>query len=128
MTVGPVFQSPPALRRIDCSAKPLEVYERLYAEDRYSFLYESLGETQTGARYSFAGGRPRLVFQSKGERIYLQEQGQTREVIGDPIETLRQLVGPPMELPAIAPFCGGAVGYLGYGMVRFFETLPDENP
>ena len=128
MTVGPVFQSPPALRRIDCSAKPLDVYERLYAAESYSFLYESLGETRTGARYSFAGGRPRLVFQSKGKRIHLREGSQTRDLIGDPIEMLRRLVGPPMDLPAIAPFCGGAVGYLGYDMVRFFETLPDENP
>ncbi|MCH7838883.1 MAG: anthranilate synthase component I [Planctomycetes bacterium] len=128
MTVGPVFQSPPALRRIDCSAKPLDVYERLYAGQSYSFLYESLGETRTGARYSFTGGRPRLVFQSKGKRIHLREGSQTRDLIGDPIEMLRQLVGPPMDLPAIAPFCGGAVGYLGYEMVRFFETLPDDNP
>ena len=128
MTVGPVFQSPPALRRIDCSAKPLDVYERLYAGQSYSFLYESLGDTRTGARYSFTGGRPRLVFQSKGKRIQLREGSETRDVIGNPIEMLRQLVGPPMDLPAIAPFCGGAVGYLGYDMVRFFETLPDENP
>jgi anthranilate synthase component 1 len=29
------------------------------------------------------------------------------------------------ELP---PFCGGAVGYLGYDTVRFFENLPNQTP
>jgi len=30
--------------------------------------------------------------------------------------------------PELPPFCGGAVGYIGYDAVRFFERLPDTNP
>src|SRR5690606_26160999 len=29
------------------------------------------------------------------------------------------------DLPGLPRFAGGAVGYLGYDVVRFFETLPD---
>ena len=30
--------------------------------------------------------------------------------------------------PDLPPFCGGAVGYMGYDTVRFFERLPDLKP
>jgi anthranilate synthase component I len=34
----------------------------------------------------------------------------------------------PVEVEGLPEFHGGAVGYLSYDQVRFFETLPDENP
>ncbi len=34
----------------------------------------------------------------------------------------------PVQLPGLPRFFGGAVGYLGYDMVRFIERLPDANP
>jgi anthranilate synthase component 1 len=33
-----------------------------------------------------------------------------------------------LDVPGVAPFVGGAVGYLGYDMVRFYESIPNENP
>lgn len=127
MTVEPVFQAPPAYRRIDAAVEPLAVYERLYSDAPYAFLYESLEDDQARGRYSFLGGRPRLVFQSKRDRISLCNGNKTEEFRGDPLAILRRLVGPPTDVPAVAPFPGGAVGYLGYDMVRFFENLPDSN-
>ncbi|UCC29005.1 MAG: chorismate-binding protein, partial [Phycisphaerales bacterium] len=127
MTIEPVFQAPPALRRIKVTAEPLSVYSCLYGDDPYSFLYESLEGNQSRGRYSFVGGRPRLVFRSKGERIDLQYRKRRRALTDNPLEVLRQLVGPPTDVPAVAPFIGGAVGYLGYDVVRFFETIPDNN-
>jgi len=48
----------------------------------------------------------------------------------DPLHELkRQLAAYQfVPLPGWERFCGGAVGYLGYDMVRFFEDLPDKNP
>src|SRR5690606_24174653 len=34
----------------------------------------------------------------------------------------------PVPLEGLPPFHGGAVGYMSYDQVRFFESLPDENP
>ena len=46
-----------------------------------------------------------------------------------PAERLElDLFGPRCELPELPRFFGGAVGYLGYDMVRFVEQLPNDNP
>ena len=48
----------------------------------------------------------------------------------DPLAALRDFMAPyqPVQLPGLPRFFGGAVGYLGYDMVRFIERLPDANP
>ena len=35
---------------------------------------------------------------------------------------------PPVEVPGLPRFTGGAVGYLGYDIVRTIESLPDAPP
>jgi len=128
MTVEPVFQTPAAHRRIDAMVEPLTVYEHLYSDASYAFFYESLENDQMRGRYSFLGGRPRLVFQSKRDRISLHNSDKSKELHGHPLEILRRLLGRAVDAPAVTPFSGGAVGYLGYDMVRFFENVPDDNP
>jgi anthranilate synthase component 1 len=43
---------------------------------------------------------------------------------------LERLVGgtPAAVLPGLPPFCGGAVGYAGYDVVRYIERLPNPPP
>ena len=44
----------------------------------------------------------------------------------DPLAALKTLLGEYTFVPVedLPRFCGGAVGYLGYDVVRFFERLP----
>ena len=46
----------------------------------------------------------------------------------DPLDALKQLMGEfhPVEVEGLPRFFGGAVGYLSYDMVRFFERLPNQ--
>jgi len=80
----------------------------------YGFLLESVEGGQKAARYSFIGTEPYRVIS-------------TRE--GDKADPLRLIAG-EMKKHRLAPvgglpdFCGGAVGYLAYEMVRRFEELP----
>ncbi|MDP7640560.1 MAG: anthranilate synthase component I, partial [Candidatus Hydrogenedentes bacterium] len=48
----------------------------------------------------------------------------------DPLNELRQLMAAyeAVKIEGIPDFHGGAVGYISYDEVRFFEQLPDENP
>ncbi len=48
----------------------------------------------------------------------------------DPLTKLGELMATyqPVEVPGLPRFFGGAVGYLGYDIVRFVEELPDQNP
>jgi len=118
----------PLHRRVLTRAVPLEVYDRLYADEPYAFLYESLEAHGSAGRYSFLGGKPRLVFRSKRDRIEIETGGQRVTVTGDPVRMLRELLSVQSDAPPVASFPGGAVGYFAYDTVRFFESIPDDNP
>jgi len=98
----------------------------------YSFLLESVEGGETLGRYSFLGTQPAQVFKSRGPAVEITQGGETRRLTlvrgEDPLTILKRLMAqyrfvPSPELP---PFCGGAVGYMSYDLVRFFERLPDE--
>jgi len=118
----------PYHRRVLAGAVPLQVFDALYAGERYAFLYESLEEHGGSGRYSFLGGKPRVVFRSRGRRIEIDTADEHIECEDDPVRCLRALVRSHTDAPPIATFPGGAVGYFGYDTVRFFEHLPDNNP
>jgi anthranilate synthase component 1 len=112
---------------------PLSVFRQL-DDGRHSFLLESAELTQHSGRYSLLGSEPRLIFTARGREIEIEEGvGNIRRYTaeGDPLRELQNIMAafkpaPPEPLPV---FHGGAVGYLGYDMVRFFEpTLPPPPP
>jgi len=97
-----------------------------------SFLLESIEGGEKWARYSFLGSGPGRVFRSRGLNYEILENG--RVVAGgasqDPLDELKAFMAPyrPVQIDGLPRFFGGAVGYLGYDMVRFVEELPDANP
>ncbi len=113
-------------RRMRGSPAPLDVYRALYDGERYGFIYESLEARGSRGRYSFLGGRPGRILRSAGREIEIEENGCVVKKDGNPLDELRDLLrGGPQALP-FATFPGGAVGYLGYDVVRFHAPLrPD---
>ena len=93
----------------------------------YSFLLESVEKSAQAGRYSFVGAKPRLIFESHGRSIRVTDDSGMREYEAtiDPLEELQQLMKRYHFVPSPAAgesrFYGGAVGYLSYDMVRFFE-------
>ena len=118
----------PIYRRLRGNAAPVRVYEELYGDESFGFLYESLEEQGSRGRFSFTGGRPRVVFKSKADRIEIRGGGEQHLLNGDPIDALRELVRSATDALPIATFPGGAVGYFGYDVVRFMAPVPDGNP
>jgi len=100
----------------------------------HSFLLESVAGGEQISRYSFIGGDPFLVLKTKGRNVELTRDGRTerRELAEgeDPLHVLKGLMAEfhCVKDPELPPFCGGAVGYIGYDTVRFFERLPDLKP
>ncbi len=95
----------------------------------FSFLLESVEGGEKWGRYCFLGSEPSILFQSKGARVEISRDGRCEVQEGvDPLETLKQLLSDyhPVEVEGLPRFFGGAVGYLSYDMVRFFERLPDQ--
>ena len=111
---------------------PLSAYQKL-RDGRSSFLLESAELTQHSGRYSLLGTSPRCIITARGRDIEIEERGKKRTltVAGDPLEALEDIMRPyrPHGAPTLPVFTGGAVGYLAYDMVRYFEpTLPEPPP
>ena len=93
------------------------------------FLFESAEKNEESGRFSFIGFDPLIVFKSAGSTISISENGKTAnfETKSGPLDELQKLLARfqfvvPQEIPH---FVGGAVGYIGYDIVRFFEpTVP----
>jgi len=109
---------------------PLSAYWKLAHDATYSFLLESVTGGEQLARYSLLGVNPRRVVRSKDQRVTISEHGQTGQQQlkeGEtPLDVLKGLMGeePPVVLPDLPVFVGGAVGLLSYDIGRFFEKLP----
>jgi len=98
---------------------PVSAYLKV-AQGGYSFLLESVEGGERFARYSFIGSDPYLVLKARGEEkldpLLLVERELSKYKL--------------VPVPGLPRFHGGAVGYLGYEVVRHFEKLPspDRDP
>ena len=105
---------------------PVSAYLKL-AGDRPSFLLESIESSERLGRFSFLGGDPYLVVSMRDGIARFLEHGEERtEPFDDPMavidaELARRDV---VNLPELPRFQGGAVGYMGYETVRYFEDIP----
>jgi len=115
---------------------PLTIFAKVAGEESHAFLFESLEGGEKWGRYSFIGLDPLVTFESHGRDISIARAGRVEHAQGDPLAALQALLASfnacSSEMacdPDLLPrFFGGAVGFLGYDMVRFMERLPEGNP
>ncbi len=109
---------------------PVSAFIKL-GKGKCSYLLESVERGEQLGRYSFLGSDPVLVFKSKGERIEIIRQGKSeiRRVEKDPLDALKKIMAgyKTVNSAKLPRFSGGAVGYVGYDMVRFWEEIPQKN-
>lgn len=105
---------------------PVSAYLKV-AQGPYSFLLESVEGGERLARYSFIGTDPYLTLKlddgvaDANLRGYRQSASFT-----DPLVALQEFLAPykTVSMPKLPYFLGGAVGFLSYEAVRYFERLP----
>lgn len=108
---------------------PVSVFLKLCRESP-SFLLESVERGEQVGRYSFIGNAPSLVLEVRGEEAVVRRGTQAEKLslsaTYDPLHLLRDLLRgyQVARVAGMPPFMGGAVGYLGYDTVRYFEDLP----
>ena len=103
-----------------------------------SFLLESAEQNDHAGRFSFLGAGARLTLSARGKTVTLNETPpggipteRTYESQRDPLADLEEIMARfrPARDPRLPAFCGGAVGYLSYDAVRWFEpSVPDPPP
>jgi anthranilate synthase component 1 len=109
------------------SLTPVEAFRRIAAGDS-SFLFESVVGGEKIGRYSFLGADPFLRIESFGNKVVVTEDARSQEFESpDPLRDLERLLARyrARHVPGLPRFCGGAVGYAGYDVVRYSEHLPN---
>ncbi|MCA9117688.1 MAG: anthranilate synthase component I, partial [Planctomycetaceae bacterium] len=93
-----------------------------------SFLFESVIGGERISRYSILGSDPLLQIVARGNELTLTSaEGVEQKTVADPLAELEDILADwqAVPLPGLPRFCGGAVGYAGYDVVRYTENLPD---
>ena len=111
---------------------PVTAFAKLH-RGPYGFLLESLEGGERWARYTFLATDPREVYRYRGRECsrWTRETGwKVVETDIAPLDHLGRTMRrhPPVEVPGLPRFTGGAVGYLGYDIVRTLESLPAAPP
>jgi len=93
-----------------------------------SFLFESVVGGERIGRYSFLGGDPFLEIEAYGNEIVVRADGREQRLdVDDPLAELERRLAEyrAPSINGLPRFCGGAVGYAGYDVVRYTESLPN---
>tara|TARA_B110000438_G_scaffold214953_1_gene207253 strand:- start:1097 stop:2584 length:1488 start_codon:yes stop_codon:yes gene_type:complete len=109
---------------------PVSAYMKISGGE-YSFLLESIEGGEKWARYCFLGCDPSVVISTKGRTLTLIENGKREQRViesGSPLSAVKEILAryQPVQSAGLPRFSGGAVGFVSYDMVRFFEDLPEQ--
>ncbi len=106
---------------------PVGAFLRVAGDAPYAFLLESVEGGERVARYSFLGVEPEIIVRGRGrETIVERRDSETQRISGLPATTFLRDYFRDRRLArrsGLAPMAGGAVGYLAYDGVRWFEPV-----
>jgi anthranilate synthase component 1 len=97
-------------------------------DGRFSYLLESVVGGEKWARYSFLGSQPSVILKGMGSGVEIIRNGHIERIGGfqNPMEVVRKFMSQyrPVPVAGLPRFFGGAVGYLAYDLVRYFDDIP----
>jgi anthranilate synthase component I len=110
---------------------PRSLFVKVHDEFEDAFLLESAIGAKRLAEYSFIGFEPDTVVRVKDGALEMTSLDGSKESLktDDPLNDLRAIIAAySFEQRARSPFrfIGGAVGYISYDSVRYWERLPDK--
>jgi anthranilate synthase component I len=91
---------------------PVSAFAKLH-RGKFGFLLESLEGGERWARYTFLSTDPREVYRYRGREVRRWTTADGWRIVAT------------VSLPGLPRFTGGAVGYIGYDVVRSLERLPN---
>lgn len=106
---------------------PISILQKISGDRK--FLLESSHKYHDSGRYSFIGSDPAFELISSGnhnEIVY--RNGHKKVLEGNPLEVIKTQFPVPIFEDVPFPFIGGAVGYVGYDIIRQFEIIGEEYP
>jgi anthranilate synthase component I len=107
---------------------PVGAFLRVAGTAQHAFLLESVEGGERLARYSFLGANPEMIVRGRGDVTQVEIDGTTRQIEMRAVDFVRKHFSERKlaQRPGLVPLCGGAVGYLAYDAVRWFEPVLGE--
>ncbi len=104
---------------------PVGAFMCLAGDSPNSFLLESVEGGERIARYSFLGADPEMIVRGRGKHTFVEREGKLEIHEMWATDWVREYFRERMlaRRPGLAPFAGGAVGYLGYDAAGWFEPV-----
>lgn len=109
---------------------PVSAFMRVCGDAEQSFLLESVEGGERLARYSFLAANPLMTVRAHNKDLSVEKGGAAKALKDVSLfEFLREYFDQHKlaHRENLPPLCGGAVGFLTYDAVRWFEPILDDN-
>jgi anthranilate synthase component I len=111
-------------KKIDTDKDPFEIFKRIYLYYENVFILESLTGPKELSEFSVIGFDPEFTIKCDNGKFQIcrNEKTMYEKQVKDPLLELRRIL-PIIEEKKLR-YIGGAVGYVSYEAIRFWEKLP----
>jgi anthranilate synthase component 1 len=113
-------------KKIDTDRDPFDIFKQIYANYEDVFILESLTGPKELSEFSVIGFDPEFTIKCDRRefQIYQNEKIVYKKQVKDPLLELRQIL--PLINEKKLRYIGGAVGYVSYDAIKFWEQLPQK--
>jgi anthranilate synthase component I len=113
-------------KKIDTDRDPFEIFKQIYMNYEDVFILESLTGPKELSEFSVIGFDPEFTIKCDRRKfqIYQNEKIVYKKQVEDPLLELRQIL--PIIDEKKLRYIGGAVGYVSYDAIKFWEQLPQK--
>lgn len=111
-------------KKINTDRNPFEIFKQIYMNYDSSFILESLTGPKELSEFSVIGFDPEFTVKCDRGRfkIYQNDKIVSEKKVKDPLLELRRIL--PTINEKKVRYIGGAVGYVSYEAIKFWEQLP----
>ena len=112
--------------KINTDKNPFEIFKQIYMNYENVFILESLTGPKELSEFSVIGFDPEFTVKCDKGKFQIYRKGKiiSEKKVKDPLAELRSIL--PIVNDKKLRYIGGAVGYVSYDAIRFWEQLPSK--
>lgn len=112
--------------KINTDKNPFEIFKQIYMNYENVFILESLTGPKELSEFSVIGFDPEFTVKCDKGKFQIYRKGKiiSEKKVKDPLAELRRIL--PIVNDKKLRYIGGAVGYVSYDAIRFWEQLPSK--
>lgn len=113
-------------KKINTDRDPFEIFKQIYMSYDNAFILESLTGPKELSEFSVIGFDPEFTVKCDKGKFQIYRKGRiiSEKKVKDPLAELRRIL--PIVNDKKLRYIGGAVGYVSYDAIRFWERLPSK--